>query len=278
MPELAEVEYFRKQWNPGLGGKVEAVRLHEGKRVFRDLKKPRIQLDGLRGSILEDSRAHGKNLLFHFRRDKNPQHLWLGVHLGMTGKLRTERKAAYAEDKHDHFVIVQAEHVLVFNDYRLFGKITFDQKDDDYHPPEWWQKLPPEVLSSRFSLNYLSKILERRGKAPIKAVLLMQEFFPGLGNWLVDEILWQAGIDPRRPAGSLKEDEVQELRNKIRSVSRGALKTIGEDWRDPPKKWMVHERWSSKKESEKICPQTKEPLRIETVGGRTTYWSPAIQK
>ena len=35
MPELAEVEFFRKRWSAGHGAKVLAVRLHEGKKVFR---------------------------------------------------------------------------------------------------------------------------------------------------------------------------------------------------------------------------------------------------
>jgi len=35
MPELAEVEYYRRQWDPGLRQKVLRVQLHAGKRIFR---------------------------------------------------------------------------------------------------------------------------------------------------------------------------------------------------------------------------------------------------
>ena len=35
MPELAEVEWFRKQWNPGLKQRIDAVLVHEKKRIFR---------------------------------------------------------------------------------------------------------------------------------------------------------------------------------------------------------------------------------------------------
>ena len=35
MPELAEVEWFRKQWNPGLGAEVVDLSLHTRNRVFR---------------------------------------------------------------------------------------------------------------------------------------------------------------------------------------------------------------------------------------------------
>ena len=34
MPELAEVEYFRKRWDPGIGDKVIVVQLHAEKRIF----------------------------------------------------------------------------------------------------------------------------------------------------------------------------------------------------------------------------------------------------
>jgi formamidopyrimidine-DNA glycosylase len=36
MPELAEVEFFRKQWNPGLHNRVLSVEIHSGTRVYRD--------------------------------------------------------------------------------------------------------------------------------------------------------------------------------------------------------------------------------------------------
>ncbi len=35
MPELAEVEYFRRQWNAGIGHRVIKIALHAHKRVFR---------------------------------------------------------------------------------------------------------------------------------------------------------------------------------------------------------------------------------------------------
>jgi formamidopyrimidine-DNA glycosylase len=37
MPELAEVDYFRKRWNPGLKQRIEAVEIHGQKRLFRGI-------------------------------------------------------------------------------------------------------------------------------------------------------------------------------------------------------------------------------------------------
>ena len=35
MPELAEVEYYRRRWSPGLNRRILSVALHSEKRVFR---------------------------------------------------------------------------------------------------------------------------------------------------------------------------------------------------------------------------------------------------
>ena len=37
MPELAEVDYFRKQWSPGIGQKIVRVTLHPWTRLYRDM-------------------------------------------------------------------------------------------------------------------------------------------------------------------------------------------------------------------------------------------------
>ena len=43
MPELAEVEWHRKQWNPGLGKEIVALRLHARNRVFRGTNTKKLQ-------------------------------------------------------------------------------------------------------------------------------------------------------------------------------------------------------------------------------------------
>ena len=38
----------------------------------------------------------------------------------------------------------------------------------------------------------MEEFLARHPKLPMKAVLLLQPGFPGVGNWMADEILWRA--------------------------------------------------------------------------------------
>src|SRR2546427_10459608 len=120
MPELAEVEYYRRQWNPGLGVKIRAVRLHAATRVFRSTP-PLILKRSLTGSRLLSSEAHGKQMLFRFSNE-----VWLGLHLGMTGELRVE-SPRFQPGKHDHLVLYQQRQALVFSDVLQFGHVRFHQ-------------------------------------------------------------------------------------------------------------------------------------------------------
>ena len=79
MPELAEVEYFRRQWDPGLGAKIVSVQLHPRKRIFRDSNTQAL-VRHLTGSRFLRSESWGKQMLFEFSGDSS-----IGIHLGMTG-------------------------------------------------------------------------------------------------------------------------------------------------------------------------------------------------
>ena len=264
MPELAEVEFYRKQWSQGLRQKILSVHQNSGKRIFRGTDTKELERT-LSGATLLDSFAHGKQMLFRFSKNS-----WVGVHLGMTGKLRCE-KFPFIPHKHDHFVLHQKEQSLVFSDPRQFGRVLFHR---GANAPEWWTKLPASLTSREFTFLNCKTFLKRHGKSPIKAVLLLQSGFPGIGNWMADEILWQSKIHPRCAAGKISEKDLRTLFQKIRFVCQQALRIIGKDFSDPPKSWLFQYRWK------KIvkCPRCGTMLQHATIGGRTTCWCSNCQK
>ena len=288
MPELAEVEFFRKRWAlAATGERIVRVLTHDRKRLLRGLHLPRFRR-ALTGATLESSEARAKQMLFRFCGGVLPPQVrgWLGIHLGMSGELLVE-PANYVPGKHDHLVFVTAKpglsrvegHALVFRDPRMFGAVEFHLGAE---PPRWWTKIAPPILSSAFTEEAVASFLKRRARAPIKAVLLMQERFPGIGNWMADEILWRAAIHPARKAGSLHSAEARTLWRESLRVCRQALATIAgrDDYLPPdlnthiPRSWLFWHRW----EDGGRCPKTKKPLARATIGGRTTCWSPARQK
>jgi formamidopyrimidine-DNA glycosylase len=263
MPELAEVEFYRKQWNGGIGRKILVVRLHPDKRIFRGTDS-RALCELVSGTVLLESQAHGKQMLFRFSGG-----LWLGLHLGMTGRLRTEN-AGFKAAKHDHLVLVQARQTLVFTDPRQFGRVRFHRGKT---APGWWVKLPPPVTSRAFTAARMQSFLERHARLPIKAALLLQDGFPGIGNWMADEILWRSRLAPRTPAGRLNGEVPGRLWRTVRWVSRRALAIVGKDFSDPPHGWLFNERWAKGG----LCPLHNAPLKRKTIGGRPTVWCGACQ-
>lgn len=264
MPELAEVEWYRKQWNDGIGSKIIEVKLHARKRVFRGADTRAVS-DRLIGQRLLKSSARGKRMLFKFSGDN-----WLGLHLGMTGKIHIA-PANFHPDKHDHLVLYQAKRALVFRDSRQFGRVRFHHGKSE---PDWWKNDVPEIISANFSQKFVDRFLERHGKAPIKGVLLMQDGFSGIGNWMADEILWRVKILPSLPAGNLTAKKRAALFRETKFVARKSLETVGHDYGDLPKSWLIHQRWKTKG----VCPIHRTLLQRATIGGRTTAWCPRCQK
>ena len=276
MPELAEVEWYRKQWDVGRGDVIVDLALHARNRIFRGTNMRKLQR-GLVGAKYLGSDQRGKRMLFKFSGD-NPEIIgarenmrsWLGIHLGMTGKIYVA-PAKFRAAKHDHLVLYQSDRALVFTDSRQFGRVRFHHGADE---PDWWRSDAPEIMSRDFNREFLDTILDRHRKAPIKAVLLLQNGFPGIGNWMADEILWRAKILPSRRARSIREDERAALLRETKFVVKRSLETLGKDFSDPPRGWLIHQRWNRRG----ICPRHRTPLRHATIGGRTTAWCPRCQK
>lgn len=264
MPELAEVDYFRRRWDVALGERIVRVFLREGSRPFRGTDASAIK-KSLTGKSLTSSSAAGKQMLFRFGRDA-----WLGLHLGMSGELSVH-PAAFEAGAHDKLVLYTRKHALIYNDPRMFGRVQFWVGAKE---PAWWTSIAPALTSRGFTEKGIAAFLHRRSRTAIKPVLLMQERFPGIGNWMADEILWRAALHPKRLAGSLAPAEVRSLWRECRWVARNALRIIGKEHRKLPASWLFPHRWQNGGR----CPRTGVLLKREQIGGRTTCWSPARQK
>ena len=265
MPELAEVEHSRRQWDPGIGARVEEVIVvREDSRIFRGTDVAALR--DLRGKTLAESEVRGKQMIFRFSPEG-----WLGVHLGMNGELRSEAKDAASEPrKHDYLTLRMSNGVaLIFEDKRLFGRVLFSPTVE---PPAWWTGLPPSVLSDEFTAAAMAAFLTRRARTPVKAALLMQERFPGVGNWMADEILWRAKLHPAALCGSFKKPELARLYRAVRWVCETAVRIVTDDW-SYPETWLFRHRW----EKGGHCPRCRAGLLHATIGGRTTCWCPACQ-
>ena len=264
MPELAEVAYASSLWKKGLRKKVKEVFTNEKTRVYREKNQAEFRKQ-LNGKTFSKLATHGKQMLFGFSQGR-----WLGVHLGMTGSLSVEEQD-YKIAKHDALLLRLSKQTLVFRDPRQFGRLRLEVNPSE---PDWWKSLPFSMMDKRFDQDFLTYTLKKHARRPVKALLLDQRYFQGMGNWMADEVLWRAKIHPAHLAGKLNQNHRNKLFQEILFVVRGAMNSVGRHGGDPPADWLFHTRW---KDGGK-CPKSKKPLRREQVGGRTSCWCPFLQR
>jgi formamidopyrimidine-DNA glycosylase len=265
MPELPEVETVRRlAEHTLLGRRIVAVATREDPLVY-DGATPRRVAAALRGRQVTAVRRKGKH--FWIELDRPPAVLF---HLGMSGWLRTYREVR--ERPRSWKIEIEAEGGarLAMTDPRRLGRIRL-RGEPLVEPP--LARLGLDALDELPGVDGLARLLGRR-RAPIKAVLLDQSVLAGVGNWLADEVLYRAAIDPRRPASSLARSDVGRLRSALAGIVKRAVDAGGDDARFP-RTWLFHDRWGRKKDA-----RTSRGERIVhlTVGRRTTAFVPDRQR
>jgi len=86
-------------------------------------------------------------------------------------------------------------------------------------------RLGPDPFTEAFSVEYLTEAFRRR--AAVKGLLLDQSVVSGLGNIYVDEILFAAGVHPRRKADTLTKEEIRAIRAATRDILGRAIELRG---------------------------------------------------
>jgi formamidopyrimidine-DNA glycosylase len=134
------------------------------------------------------------------------------------------------------------------------------------------KKLGPDAFNEPLPIEVLTRAIQKR-KAPLKAILLDQGLMSGIGNWIADEVLYHARINPGRLGTSISDNEAKRLYDAIAYVLDLAV-TVEADYTRFPENWLFHHRWGGAKGADII--EGRE-IQRDTVGGRTTAWVPAIQ-
>jgi formamidopyrimidine-DNA glycosylase len=265
MPELPEVEAARIVAEQVLGGRTIARVAALPDPIVLVRVTPRQLSRALVGRRVLKVARKGKHLWLEL--DRRP---WPALHLGMSGALHARGPGRERPRFWKLEITADDGSRLVFTDVRRFGRVRLLQDPPGEPPISLLGSDPLEGLPAAAALRAL---LQRRG-APIKAVLLDQSVFAGVGNWIADEVLFQARLDPHRPAASLSPEEVRALRRAILGVITTAVRA-GADSGRFPRGWLFHHRWGRSRSAR--SPGFEGMVR-ETIGGRTAAWVPGRQR
>jgi len=259
MPEMIEVEEARRLLEAkALRREIAKVHCPDAWFLKRGTTAPALR-HALAGNAFTAARRIGKQIIL----DTGDPGVRLGLHLGMSGRVLVDDEEAgdplvYASNRrvekwHRFGVRFGDGGTMMLRDPRRLGAAELD-------PDE--ARLGPDALAITFA--QFDAAVGRR-TAPVKALLMNQECIAGLGNLLVDETLWRAGIDPARPVDGLGADERRLLHRTIRSTVRALTRRGGSHTGDMPR------------EPGAPCPRDGTPLGRAKVGGRTTYFCPGHQ-
>jgi formamidopyrimidine-DNA glycosylase len=265
VPELPEAEAARRLAERVLvGRRIVDATARPDPIVFATVSGRRVA-EWLRGRRVLAARRKGKHNWLEL--DRGP---WLAFHFGMSGDLHVYRGP---EDRPRFWkleMVTSDRTRVAITDVRRFGRIRLLQ-DPTTAPPI--SLLGFDALDGLPPVPDLHAVLRRR-RAPLKAVLLDQSVFAGVGNWIADEVLYQAALAPHRPASSLQPAEVSRLRRTLQAIVRRAV-DVGGDSDRFPRSWLFHHRWGRNAAARTA---RDEPIVHQTIGGRTTAWVPGRQR
>ncbi|KAL4559912.1 hypothetical protein LXL04_032058 [Taraxacum kok-saghyz] len=249
MPELPEVEAARRAIEENcLGKKIKRSVVADDSKV----------VDGVSPSDFEAALT-GKTIVAAHRKGKN---MWIQLdsppfpsfQFGMAGAIYikgvavTKYKRSAVNDTDEWpskysklFIELDDGLELSFTDKRRFAKVRLLQ-NPALAPPI--SELGPDALLEPMTEDELFKSLSKK-KTAIKALILDQGFISGVGNWIADEVLYQARIHPLQSAASISKEQCGALHKSLKEVIYHSVKVNADSSRFPDD-WLFHLRWGKK--------------------------------
>jgi formamidopyrimidine-DNA glycosylase len=273
MPEMVEIEIYRRLATRLVGRTIASTDANDAWFCKRTTT-PEMLIATLIGGTICGARRIGKLLLLDIQGEAktsasvfapNPSELGgsapivLGLRFGMTGRLIVDGTAGIDELLYssgrddpawDRFGLCFTDGTTMsIRDPRRLGGVELD--------PDISLLGVDALMITRKELRVLTTRL-----APIKAILLDQAFIAGLGNLLVDEVLWRCDLAPNRAGTSIAEDELRLLHKTIQLTVGTMLERGGSHLGD-----VIEERHVNGR-----CPLDGAPMIKGTFGGRSSWW------
>ena len=237
MPELPEVETLRRQLQVLLQGeKILRLEIFDAKLgTIEGLTGHRVEMVNRRGKYLQLFMSNGLTAEIHLRmsgrlfwqRGEVASPTRVGAVHPEKPKNRGEKAAnsscsiAYAR-----LAITFPTGRLILIDPRRFAIFTVNPAERTAAVVEDpLEGLPPRRLQE----------IARTRRLPVKALLMDQRLIAGIGNIYACEILFAAGIDPRRSSSSLSPAEWRKVVKCARPILERAVACRGttvSDWKD----------------------------------------------
>jgi formamidopyrimidine-DNA glycosylase len=273
MPELPEVETVCRQLEPEIEGlRIESLEIHDP-RWCRPAPSAELE-KAVSGRTVQGLGRRGKYLLLGLDREQT-----LVMHLRMTGNLVLVEGEGSASERHlrARFALDDGRE-LWFTDPRRFGEALL--LEDEALDAHFASRLGIEPLSDGFTPAALGEIAAGR-TVPLKSFLLDQKGIAGVGNIYADEALFRARLHPLSPAGSMKAEHLEALRDGVVAALQAGIDGGGasiDDYRDGRgEKGRMQDEFLVHAREGQPCPRCDGTVERIVVSGRSTYFCPDCQ-
>ncbi|KAF7890734.1 uncharacterized protein EAF01_010543 [Botrytis porri] len=291
MPEIAEVaravHYIRKSL---VGKTLAVVNAQDDANVFGKVGTSAAEFQkALTGKKVEGAGQQGKYFWMIMSSPPHPV-----FHFGMTGWFHIRGQGSYYyrsknEDekevwppKFSKFSLQTAGEPKVeaaFTDSRRFSRIRLvncvAEAIRDTSPLK--ENGPDPVIDKDIlTVEWLEQKLNKK-QVPIKALLLDQANISGIGNWVGDEILYNARLHPEQYSYTFSSEEIKRLHTSMMSICQTAVDLLADSSKFPDD-WMFKHRWGKGKKDGPTALPNGEKITFLTVGGRTSCVVPSVQK
>ncbi|HEX6487343.1 MAG TPA: DNA-formamidopyrimidine glycosylase family protein [Candidatus Dormibacteraeota bacterium] len=223
MPELPELEAFRRRLGPRLEGRT-ITRAEVSPRKAHLFRYPVESFEQeVPFRVIREVARRGKHMVFNTElvAGGEPRSLVINPMLG--GRFDV---AAEDEPRPATWVFslrLDGGEELRYLDFRDMGRLYWVS---DLAEVPGWAALGPEADAVGSEDVEVFRKRLRRYRDELKDLLRNQEFLAGIGNAYSDEILWEARLLPLRRRSSLKPEDEQALYVAIPSVLSRAVEAI----------------------------------------------------
>ena len=168
---------------------------------------------------------------------------------------------------------------LHFADFRNFGTLLFTNQVMDVM--EEMDRLAPDVLNPYTTFGEIAERVAdaaeekgSRGTMPVGDALMDQTLLmSGIGNILKSEVLYTAGVSPRRELKDVEESEWRRIVSAAKAVSKKTLAVLERRKGESRDEYAGLRRVYGKEQD----PEGRRVIAYQSADGRATYYVPSVQ-
>jgi formamidopyrimidine-DNA glycosylase len=140
-------------------------------------------------------------------------------------------------------------------------------------------KQNPSPLSEEFDRSYFNTLFDEKSpKLSAKAFLATEQRIPGLGNGVLQDILWTARLHPKKKIASLTDNELETMYHAVKGVLHKMTAEGGRDTEiDIFGQPGGYKTILSRNTVGKPCPSCSTTIRKEAYMGGSIYYCPSCQ-